>query len=599
MLEMLTTKDMWQSFILSNESTQLNLPEHIVESWRYCTTNKVNPYQDKGIQRVSLERLKETKSELQRVIRLVESEIARLQHFFDVKKPLFILTDKNGVVIWREGHTETRHSANDIHFLEGNIWTEKAVGTNAIGIALRTLQGVTVERFEHFSKASHPFTCTSTPILNDEGNVIACLNISTNEQLQETTYTLMALQMIAQNVQDQLTIDYYTEQKHYLMQLLSEPFEQGVLCNKHGQVIAVSKEFSVDEKHWQGKDISRFMTKHPETYQKMDVREGREVVGYFYHYRSSGITTSYVSFGIESKNSAYQTFLKQLLRAADSDLPIHIYGETGTGKEVSAKTIHYNSRRKDEKMLAINCGALSENLLESELFGYAPGSFTGAQAKGHQGKFEQVKGGTLFLDEIDSMSPRMQVSLLRVLEEKRIMPIGGTEEVSVDFRLVTASNRDLKEQVIAGKFREDLFYRLYVIPLSLPPLRERQEDISVLTHHYCVQHQWYPKWIEGVLDIAKEYEWTGNIREFHNFLDRLSLFYETTPPNRQQVHELIAMGALVLEKPKNHSESEPAQIERALEKHHYHMTRTAEALNIARSTLYRKIDKYQIEIPKD
>ena len=246
---------------------------------------------------------------------------------------------------------------------------------------MRTLQGVTVERFEHFSKASHTFTCTSTPILNDEGNVIACLNISTNEQLQETTYTLMALQMIAQNVQDRLTIDYYTEQKHYLMQLLSEPFEQGVLCNKHGQVIAVSKEFSVDEKHWQGKDISRFMTKHPETYQKMDVREGREVVGYFYHYRSSGITTSYVSFGIESKNSAYQTFLKQLLRARTLICRYTYMVRRERGKEVSAKTIHYNSRRKDEKMLAINCGALSENLLESELFGYAPGSFTWCASK--------------------------------------------------------------------------------------------------------------------------------------------------------------------------------------------------------------------------
>lgn len=597
-MKLLKTKDLWLSYVQSHELSEELLPDYIAESWEYCMKNDVNPYSKQGLERVSEYDLSIKKQELSFLIGTVKNEIKRLNEFFYVKKPLFILTNNQGVVLWRDGHQETRHLANNIHFSEGSVWTEKAVGTNAIGIALRTLESVTVERFQHFSEASHPFTCTSTPILDGNDKVIACLNVSTIENFSETNYTLFALKMIAKNVQHKVAEKQLIEKKEQFLEALNQPFEQSVLVGLDGKILSVSDDYHLLDSSIEGEIINESLTKQFEPFHKKKLYQENQLIGFCYQLEQTVKEPSLVSFGITSKNSDYQKFLNQLSQAAKSELPIHIYGETGSGKEVSAKTIHFNSNRQYGQLVSVNCGALSESLLESELFGYVPGAFTGASSSGYQGKIQQADHGTLFLDEIDSMSKRMQVALLRALEEKKITPIGSDKELEVDFRLVTASNKDLKELVKSSEFREDLFYRLYVIPLILPSLRERQEDFETLVEDFCKRKNWQPNWKAKISEIAKEFEWQGNIREFQNFLERLHLYFPSFEPSKAEVIDLISIGSVKMNQQADTSLDERLQIMNVLKETNYHLTQTADKLNMARSTLYRKIDKYQIQIHK-
>ncbi|MGX6993918.1 hypothetical protein CBF34_04845 [Vagococcus penaei] len=600
---MTLTKDIWFNFVQTNSPKKLDIPSHILESWQYCHENQVNPYSEKGFEKISIPKLNNLRHELSYVIDLVKFEIKQFSEFFHHHQPLFILTDKLGIVIWRTGNHETTDLANQIRFLDGSIWTEKAVGTNAIGITLRTKESAVVRKYEHYAQASHPFVCQSVPINDAEGELIGCLNISTPQEQIDSQMTVMALQMIAKSVHEKLKQQQRRQLVDDLLDLLPTTYQQGIICNKDQKIVSLSSDWSLRLDDWYLKSIAHFKAQCLDELIRTPLTREQKIVGYFYQIKPKTRVQEidYVSFGIPSKNAAYQDFLNQLLRTATSQLPIHIFGETGSGKEVSAKTIHYNSPVKKQSLVAVNCGALSENLLESELFGYAPGAFTGANQEGYIGKIRQADQGTLFLDEVDSMSPRMQVSLLRVLEDKQVTPLGGTESYTVNFRLITASNKDLKKLVTEGSFREDLFYRLYVFPLSLPPLRQRLEDMDGLIDYFCKEHNWFPNWLGIVRQEVKKNHWPGNIREFLNFLERLYLFYPDNAPTVTDIQKLIQSGSVNYchkVEVKKELLTEKEQIEQALLKTNFHMTETAKTLGMARSTLYRKLDKYQIVIKK-
>lgn len=210
-------------------------------------------------------------------------------------------------------------------------------------------------------------------------------------------------------------------------------------------------------------------------------------------------------------------------KLAKVNTPVLIRGESGTGKELVAKAIHYNGPRKDNKFVAVNCGAISENLIESELFGHEKGAFTGADAR-KIGKFQYADGGTLFLDEIGDVSATMQVKLLRVLQEKKFTPVGSNREITVDVRIIAASHKPFEAMIKDGSFREDLFYRLNVLPVYLPPLRERQSDIPHLVNYYLdffnrVHNLTISKVEDDALELLKKYNWPGNIRELRNTIE--------------------------------------------------------------------------------
>ena len=298
-------------------------------------------------------------------------------------------------------------------------------------------------------------------------------------------------------------------------------------------------------------------------------------------------------------------------RIADSDTTIIINGETGTGKGVIAKAIHQRSRRHNGPFVQINCGAISEGLLESELFGHVKGAFTGALAD-KPGKFEQAGGGTIFLDEIGDMSPDLQVKVLRVLEENEFERVGGLQTIKADVRIIAATHRDLEEEVQKGNFREDLFYRLYVIPVVLAPLKNRKSDIPLLISYFieniCQDKGRKPVEISPeTLAVLLDHPWPGNIRELRNLIERLVVLNESgtvlpedLPENirggvrHQAVQPQFEIYADGVDFNTAVTEYEKDLILQALEKTNWVKNRAAELLQIKRTTLVEKIKRYGI-----
>ncbi|RJP72876.1 MAG: PAS domain S-box protein [Candidatus Abyssobacteria bacterium SURF_17] len=317
--------------------------------------------------------------------------------------------------------------------------------------------------------------------------------------------------------------------------------------------------------------------------------------------RRDGLRTEMVGV-----SGAMQKVFDLILRCAEVDSTVLIQGETGVGKELAALAIHSQSSRKDKPFVAVNCGALPETLLESELFGHVKGAFTGAISE-RAGLFREAHGGALFLDEVGDISQALQVKLLRALQEREIRPVGGDRSHPVDVRVIAATNKDLRELVESGRFRHDLYYRIAVIPLRIPPLRERTEDILPLAEHFIKKHGRKLKRPAGGLDHAAqqvllEYSWPGNIRELENAIEH-ALAMARGPlitPENLPVQVVMGEPARKQEGTSQTLTSQAAEVEKAailavLRKYHGNRTRAAAELGISRTTLWRKITMYHLQ----
>lgn len=302
--------------------------------------------------------------------------------------------------------------------------------------------------------------------------------------------------------------------------------------------------------------------------------------------------------------------LQMVSKVAPSKSTVLVTGESGTGKELIAKAIHYSSPRKDGPFVSVNCMSLSPGVLESEIFGHEKGSFTGATAM-KKGRFELAHGGTLFLDEIGELSADFQVKLLRVLQEKAFERVGGSRTITVDIRLVVATNKDLKKEVEQGNFREDLYYRLNVVNVNLPPLRERREDIPVLVAHFMQKlsgesHKAAKKFAPEALEYLTAYEWPGNVRQLENVVERCMVLsakdeigVEDLPSEikdeEAQFKSAVDLLPIKLELAGTLEKIEAALIRRALVKSGFVQVKAAELLNISKSLLQYKLKKYNIQ----
>jgi DNA-binding NtrC family response regulator len=373
--------------------------------------------------------------------------------------------------------------------------------------------------------------------------------------------------------------------------------EGAVEAIQQGAFDYVSKPFKMDDlksvlsrasKHWESLQVLPGGVKGATPVAKLDVT-GKGLIG-----KSPKIVEVY----------------KTLARAALSSSTVLVMGESGTGKELVARAVHDNSSRRNKRFVAVNCGALSENLLESELFGHIKGSFTGAVGD-KRGLFEEANGGTLFLDEIGDISPSLQIKLLRVLQENEIKAVGSSENKKVDVRVIAATHRDLESLVKSGKFREDLYYRLRVISIELPPLRERLEDLADLVGYFLARFAEKNKKAvshvsEEGMTLLRQHSWPGNIRELEHAIERAVamtntniLFPEDFPAEISRrgsgsvsaVDDTETGGA-----PSSLEEMEKAHILKVLQEANYNKSKASEILGIDRATLYRTAQRYGIDL---
>lgn len=313
----------------------------------------------------------------------------------------------------------------------------------------------------------------------------------------------------------------------------------------------------------------------------------------------------FVDAMLESNNAEFQAMLSMVRKAAASDTNILILGESGVGKEVIARYIHQVSPRKNRPFMDLNCHAIAETVLESELFGHEKGSFTGAMNK-RIGRIEAADQGTLFLDEIGDITLPMQAKLLKTIENKKVFRMGSNEEIEVDFRLVSATNKDLEAEIDEGRFREDFFYRISTIVINIPALRERTEDLPLLIDYFFNKLQNdmkkpVKKIEKPVMDFLLSYNYPGNVRELKNIIERLVVLSENGIVGKEALPTTYARGKTNIPDDENKElkeirrDAEKAHIENMLRRHNNNMTRTAEALGITRRQLFNKISEYKIK----
>ncbi|MDN4522937.1 sigma-54-dependent Fis family transcriptional regulator [Fictibacillus fluitans] len=603
----------WKRFVQEGVLDPARLNKRIQESWHRCKDVEVDPYLTKGRHILSEEELILRKNKNSTFLEAAGPHMQRMKEAFQELGMMALLIDSDGYVLSLNGNRKIITAASRINFVEGVKWTEDEVGTNAIGTALQTKEAVLVSGTEHYSIASHQWSCSAVPVHDPEGSILGVLDISCPVSTAHP-YMLGMIASVSQAIEQELKIQSSQREMELIRQCMDllEMNPNLVVCSPNGNILAMGQALRRRSSDLAGRNIAEAVHYGLMTEKQMPIYNAQKrILGYCVSLVSDKQYSSwqgampaaepgFVFPGEAGKSRSFQQTIEEIRRVAPSSLSVYISGETGTGKELVARAIHENSPRKNGPFIAVNCGALSAELLESELFGYEPGAFTGAKKQGAEGKFRQADGGTIFLDEIGEIPQAMQVALLRVLQEKKVMPVGSAREIPADFRVICATHQDLGHLVQQGLFRKDLFYRLHVYPLAVPALRERKEDIPHLIRYYCENQGMVLNLPDHVMDILVAYDWPGNIRELFNVMERLHVIPEASM-NKGELNQLLRplepqeTGCLPFEDKTVltfRDQVEKDVIMDALKKTKGNVTLAAKLCEIPRSTFYKKIHKY-------
>lgn len=591
------------------------------------------------------------------LIRVAEPFMNILYNFLEGSGFFIILTDKEGCILNLVGDKEVIKAALELNMVIGAYMDEKSIGTNAMGTAIKEDSPIQISAKEHFITAYHRWTCSAAPIHNEDGKVIGTLNLTGSSNLVHP-HTLglvaAAVKSIENQMQSERVQNKLTEAYSYLNTIM-ESISTGIFAvDDKGHLKLINKNacdmLGVTEDNILGRPIKEAFSNFKELVklieQKKNIQDeeiiisrknkrdrynmniysielkDKENIGFVVTLKEiqnvinlvnkyTGMTARYTFDNIVGQSNQIKKIIDYAKHISDSPSTVLIQGESGTGKEVLAQAIHNNSSRKNYGFVAINCGAIPKNLIESELFGYDDGAFTGAKKGGHPGKFELANGGTLFLDEIAEMPLDMQVNLLRVLQEGCVTRVGGEKCIPVDVRIIAATNKDLKVEIEKGTFRRDLYYRLSVIPIELPPLRERKEDIVFLMEHFlelkaAKLNKEVPELDSDIYSRFLNYDWPGNIRELENFIENIvnmegRFSKDIILEERSEVSEEAAANIEIVN---NFDENvylcslddlEKKAIIVCLDKFRGNISKTSQTLGISRNTLYQKMKKYGIK----
>ncbi|WKY47120.1 sigma 54-interacting transcriptional regulator [Eubacteriaceae bacterium ES3] len=578
--------------------------------------------------------------------------IVKGDHFF------VLLTDREGCILNAIGDEKILSEAFDLKMVAGAYMNEENIGTNAMSLVIKSRSPIQLSGKDHFIKAYHRWTCSGAPIKDVNGNLIGVLDL-TGYSDSVHPHTLGMVTAASNAIEEMLKFKAYNKLQNMTNKHIKTIFNSMpvaiVTADINGNIKIYNQQamdlFGNRQRKMIGNNISELIEEWDE------IREGIEqeknvsrivniralknrflcqmMASPIYNPQDDSIEIVFVLR--EEKNnkkhmmvSPYYTFDKIMgeevnfrrtveyaKKIAGNRSTILIMGESGTGKEVFAQSIHNFSKRVDGPFVALNCGAIPNQLIEAELFGYEDGAYTGAKKGGNIGKFEEANKGTIMLDEIGEMPIDMQTRLLRVLQESVITRIGSHKAIPIDVRIIAATNKDLKKEVALGRFRKDLFYRLNVLPLFLPPLRERKEDILQLFYYFlkntAIKYDKVPIALnDEELKILTSYTWPGNIRELENIAELIvntedfPYHYFKSSRNKGGGFEsydfsqnLMNDSFLVgLEKVEDLSleHMERIHLARVLKLYEGNITKSAQALGIQRNTLYSKIKKYEIDI---
>ncbi|PES74420.1 sigma-54-dependent Fis family transcriptional regulator [Bacillus cereus] len=606
----------WKKFVDEGVLDSNRINERISESWYRCKQANVNPHTNKGQKILSSDIFQDQKKKSEIFLDIAIPQIQNMRKTIDELQMMALLIDPDGYVLSLSGNQQTLKRAKHINFIEGVKWTEAAVGTNAIGTALEIEEAIMISGTEHYSVASHSWSCAASPIHNDDGKLIGVLDFSCPIEFSHP-YMLGMVTSIAHAIERECSIRVHQNELHLIHRFLDviDSDEQVVICNHRDVIVSASKRVRERVCNWSRMKLEDLIHNGLKSKLEVPVYSNDRMIGKCIYLKENKQANLFSNFpfingitfpGVIGTSSVFQHTLEEIKLVSPTDASVYVCGETGVGKEYVARAIHENSPRKNGPFIAVNCGSLPKELMESELFGYAEGAFTGARRQGYKGKFEQADGGTIFLDEIGEVPPEMQVALLRVLQERTVTPIGSSKEVPVNIRIITATHKDLLRLVEEGKFRQDLYYRLHVYPLYVPSLIERKEDIPYFIQHFCERKNWNVVFPKSICNQFSQHTWPGNIRELLNVLERIYILSQGREICEKQISFLLQtmMGnqhqlELQAENKTEHTLNFREKIQcdsmiEALEKTNGNVSLAAKLLDVPRSTFYKRMQKFRL-----
>ena len=656
-----TARAAWERFIHEEKLDAKLLRPEIAHAWQRCRKAGIDPFARRSTRVLMPAELAQILEKRRTLIDIARPFMGNLYQFVASSSFVVLLCDERGCILETAGDPDVIRNAPDLNFDRGALWTESEIGNNGVGTALFLQRPFQVSGAEHYCLKHHPWTCSGAPIFSESGTILGVLEMSGPVEATHQ-HTLGMVVAAAEAIQQQLRVQARNRELSVLNNHLSNLFltvsDGVVVVDAQGLIQQVNpvaeKIFGLKAKAVIGNPFAQQVDR-PEAVREMldsgrpfsDVEinvgsrtelanclaSGKPIKDEQDHLTSgviflnpinrlnklvnrfSGAHAAFTFDDIIGSGKALARAVQIGIQASSSESNVLLRGESGTGKEMFAQAIHNRSARRQGPFIAINCGAIPRELIGSELFGYVEGAFTGAVKRGRPGKFELASGGTLFLDEIGDMPLEQQVSLLRVLQDKSITRIGGEKSLLIDVRIICATNKDLRLEIAHGNFREDLYYRLNVISVSLPPLREHREDIPLLFKTF------YERTCRKLgVEIAQvdpevilrlqQYDWPGNMREFQNAVEKM-----VNIPYQHHI-EVNSLPDEIMSSLEHHSpvasaahlgpasfreqrariredlaEQERKEILELLARNRGNLSRTARAMGLSRTSLYRKLGR--------
>lgn len=651
----------WERYVKENTLDTKHIRDIISDSWERSKTSGVNPFKEKVDSSLNhtLVSKEELRTRQKKCVILIDNAKPLMENLYKIVGDIGLivrLTDVDGIVMECIHDDEMFNQFSNLNIFKGCNVSEEIIGTNAIGTSIKIGKPVQVLGAEHYCRQYHSWNSSACPIKNEKDEILGILSV-TGIFEKVHPHTLGMVVAAAEAIENQLKLNLSNRQltianKH--LHAIMESISEGLICtDKKGVVTDINRfarrKLQINENEIIGKNIDTIIDqkhkiemnkviKSGEKYYEQEIsfliRRKKKILclimtspiidisteaieGIVLVFREAKAVHNLVNkiIGAEAPfsfediigtSNAIRNAIKVASKAAESETTILLKGESGTGKELFAQSIHNISNRRNRPFICLNVGAIPRELVASELFGYVEGAFTGARRGGHPGKFELADGGTIFLDEIGDMPLDVQVNLLRVLESREIVRLGGHDVTRVNVRVIAATHKNLEEAVSRGNFREDLYYRLNVVPIEIPPLRERKEDIRILVDYFLGRisarmGKEFNEISKSFYSSLADYRWPGNVRELQNIIhqvlnlleDEKVLTEEHLPKHIKNIDidtlESIKYKLLTLK------DIEKLTIQRTIKQLEGNLTQTAKTLGISRSSLYRKMEQYNID----